>query len=60
MSDDFFPFPNEKFFLLYCYAHSVMRPKVKGKIYINYRLISRSCISCEIISYGQNESLQFI
>ena len=30
-SDDFFPFPNEKFFLLYCYAHSVMRPKVKRR-----------------------------
>ena len=26
--DDFYPFPNEKFFLLYCYAHSIMRPKV--------------------------------
>ena len=25
---EFFPFPNEKFFLLYCYAHSIMRPKV--------------------------------
>ena len=30
-NDDFFPFPNEKFFLLYCYAHSVMRPKVKAR-----------------------------
>ena len=28
-SDDFFPFPNEKFFCCICYAHSVMRPKVK-------------------------------
>ena len=26
--DDFYPFPNEKFFLLYCYAHSIMQPKV--------------------------------
>ena len=26
--EDFYPFPNEKFFLLYCYAHSIMRPKV--------------------------------
>jgi hypothetical protein len=26
---DFSPFPSEKFFLLYCYAHSVMRPKVR-------------------------------
>ena len=26
--EDFYPFPSEKFFLLYCYAHSIMRPKV--------------------------------
>ena len=25
---EFFPFPDEKFFLLYCYAHGIMRPKV--------------------------------
>ena len=37
-SDDFFPFPNEKFFLLYCYAHSVMRPKVNDKKYISIQI----------------------
>lgn len=26
--NNFFPFPDEKFFLLYCYAHGIMRPKV--------------------------------
>ena len=25
---EFFPFPDEKFFLLYCYAHGISRPKV--------------------------------
>ena len=30
--ESFFPFPSEKFFLLYCYAHGVMRPKVKGNL----------------------------
>ena len=30
--DAFFPFPSETFFLLYCYAHSIMRPKVRGYI----------------------------
>ena len=30
----FFPFPDEKFFLLYCYAHGIMRPKVS----IKYRI----------------------
>lgn len=24
----FFPFPDERFFLLYCYAHGISRPKV--------------------------------
>ena len=28
---EFFPFPDEKFFLLYCYAHGIMRPKVSTK-----------------------------
>ena len=28
---EFFPFPDEKFFLLYCYAHGIMRPKVSIK-----------------------------
>jgi hypothetical protein len=28
LSKEFFPFPDEKFFLLYCYAHGIMRPKV--------------------------------
>ena len=27
-ANNFFPFPDEKFFLLYCYAHGIMRPKV--------------------------------
>ena len=27
----FFPFPDEKFFLLYCYAHGIMRPKVRAR-----------------------------
>lgn len=31
---EFFPFPDEKFFLLYCYAHGIMRPKVS----IKYRI----------------------
>jgi hypothetical protein len=26
--NNFFLFPDEKFFLLYCYAHGIMRPKV--------------------------------
>ena len=26
--NNFYPFPDEKFFLLYCYAHGIMRPKV--------------------------------
>ena len=26
---DFFPFPDEMFFLLYCYVHNIMRHKVK-------------------------------
>ena len=26
-ANNFFPFPDEKFFLLYCYAHGIMRPK---------------------------------
>jgi hypothetical protein len=30
----FFPFPDDNFFLLYCYAHDIMRPKVS----IKYRL----------------------
>ena len=25
----FHPFPDEKFFLLYCYSHGIMRPKVR-------------------------------
>ena len=25
---NFYPFPDKKFFLLYCYAHGIMRPKV--------------------------------
>ena len=29
---DFFPFPDEKFFLLYCYAHGIMRPKVRDRL----------------------------
>ena len=32
---DFFPFPSEKFFLLYCYAHSIMRPKVRTAFFCN-------------------------
>ena len=28
---EFFPFPDGKFFLLYCYAHGIMRPKVSTK-----------------------------
>ena len=32
----FFPFPDEKFFLLYCYAHGIMRPKVRNRLkYLN-------------------------
>jgi hypothetical protein len=27
-SNLFYPFPDEKFFLLYCYSHGIMRPKV--------------------------------
>ena len=27
-ANNFFPFPDEKFFLLYCHAHGIMRPKV--------------------------------
>ena len=27
-ANNFFPFPDEKFFLLYCYALGIMRPKV--------------------------------
>ena len=27
--DDFFPFPDEMFFLLYCYVHNIMRHKVE-------------------------------
>lgn len=26
----FYPFPDEKFFLLYCYSHGIMRPKVSA------------------------------
>ena len=26
----FYPFPDEKFFLLYCYSHGIMRPKVRN------------------------------
>jgi hypothetical protein len=25
----FYPFPDEKFFLLYCYSHGIIRPKVR-------------------------------
>ena len=32
----FFPFPSEIFFLLYCYSHSVMHPKVCKKNYCKY------------------------
>ena len=32
---DFFPFPSEKFFLLYCYTHSIMRPKVRTAFFRN-------------------------
>ena len=32
----FFPFPDEKFFLSYCYAHGIMRPKVRNRFkYLN-------------------------
>jgi hypothetical protein len=32
---DFFPFPSEKFFLLYCYAHRIKRPKVRTAFFRN-------------------------
>ena len=32
----FYPFPDEKFFLLYCYAHGIMRPKVRNTLYTNF------------------------
>ena len=30
-AENFFPFPSELFFLLYCYVHNVMKPKVSKK-----------------------------
>ena len=32
----FYPFPDEKFFLLYCYSHGIMRPKVRNWLYTNF------------------------
>ncbi|CAB4010556.1 Hypothetical predicted protein [Paramuricea clavata] len=38
---DFSPFPSEKFFLLYCYAHSVMRPKSRSDLEFLWMMLDR-------------------
>lgn len=44
----FYPFPDEKFFLLYCYAHGIMRPKVRN-----------TCFSADCSSYsGAHKGLE--
>ena len=44
----FYPFPDENFFLLYCYAHGIMRPKVRN-----------TCFSADCSSYpGAHKGLE--
>ncbi|XP_028417046.1 uncharacterized protein LOC114541311 isoform X2 [Dendronephthya gigantea] len=38
---DFYPFPDEKFFLLYCYAHSIMRPKSRSDLEFLWMMLAR-------------------
>ncbi|CAB4000285.1 Hypothetical predicted protein [Paramuricea clavata] len=40
-NNDFFPFPNEKFLLLYCYAHSVMRSKSRSDLEFLWMMLER-------------------
>ncbi|CAB3984659.1 Hypothetical predicted protein [Paramuricea clavata] len=41
----FFPFPDEKFFLLYCYAHRIMRPKSRVDLEFLWMLLDRLGVS---------------
>ncbi|CAB3986161.1 Hypothetical predicted protein [Paramuricea clavata] len=40
-----FPFPDEKFFLLYCYAHGIMRPKSRVDLEFLWMLLDRLGVS---------------
>ncbi|CAB4016525.1 Hypothetical predicted protein [Paramuricea clavata] len=40
-SNLFYPFPDEKFFLLYCYSHGIMRPKSRADLDFLWMMLDR-------------------